>query len=293
MNWFKFFDSSLGQYMRKAACPLGGVESSNPCCWRGERLHHHGGDVCCVFVLLWMDSWHLKLNVCKKWYKNNLKMRLTALLSAEPYPMVQKMGQHPSTCSPPPLLPPLKHLPDYSANYRVDCGVESSNGGHLRARPCPLLYFLMGYASAPQTKEQAAASVNLPPGACNGLTVSHCALIWGHGGCCHGKRWQSCWRVGQWRLILVVVCFVFLCFMLCSSCLLATGVVENWYWQKQNCQLLCNHNIKSKTKPPQCNYMSFKEMVHGKMTAPHIDMNLIVWGQIKCMKMVLRKASFS
>ncbi len=82
MNLFKSFNSGLGQYMRKAAHPSGSVESSNPCRWRGKRLHHHGGDVCCVIVLLWMDSWHHKLNVCKKLYKNNPKMRLTALLSA-------------------------------------------------------------------------------------------------------------------------------------------------------------------------------------------------------------------
>jgi hypothetical protein len=48
-----------------------------------------------------------------------------------------------------------------------------------------------------------------------------------HGGCCHGKRWQIHWRVGQWQLMLVVVCFVFLCFVLCSSGPLATDVVEN------------------------------------------------------------------
>jgi hypothetical protein len=75
MNLFKSFNSSLGKYMCKAACPLGSMESSNPRRWRGKRLHHHGGDVCCVFVLLWMD---LELNVCKNWYKNNLKMRLAA-----------------------------------------------------------------------------------------------------------------------------------------------------------------------------------------------------------------------
>ncbi len=54
-----------------------GVDSSNPCRWRGERLHHHGDGVCWLFVLLWMDSWCHKLIVCKKLYKNNLKMRLT------------------------------------------------------------------------------------------------------------------------------------------------------------------------------------------------------------------------
>jgi hypothetical protein len=55
MNLFKSFDSGLGKYMRKAAHPLGGMESSNPHRWRGKRLHHHGGDVRCVFVLLWMN----------------------------------------------------------------------------------------------------------------------------------------------------------------------------------------------------------------------------------------------
>jgi hypothetical protein len=56
MNLFKSFDSGLGKYMRKAARPSGGMKSSNPCHWRGKQLHHHGGDVPCVFVLLWMDS---------------------------------------------------------------------------------------------------------------------------------------------------------------------------------------------------------------------------------------------
>ncbi len=77
MNLFTSFDSNLGQYMRKAARPLDGMESSNPRRWRGKQLHHHGGGVCWLFVLLWMDSWCHKLIVCKKWYKNNLKMRLT------------------------------------------------------------------------------------------------------------------------------------------------------------------------------------------------------------------------
>ncbi len=86
----------------------------------------------------------------------------------------------------------------------------------LKAKAMPITLFLMGYASAPQTKEQAAASANPPPGACNGLRVSHCALIWGHGGCCHGKRWQSRWRVGRWWLMLVAVCFVF--FVSCVLC---------------------------------------------------------------------------
>jgi hypothetical protein len=52
----KSFDSSLGKNMRKAACPLGGMVSSKPRCWMGERLHHHGGGVCWQIVLLWIDS---------------------------------------------------------------------------------------------------------------------------------------------------------------------------------------------------------------------------------------------
>ena len=55
MNLFKSFDGDLGQYMHKAACLLGGMESLNPRRWRGERLHHHGGGVCWLFVLFWMD----------------------------------------------------------------------------------------------------------------------------------------------------------------------------------------------------------------------------------------------
>jgi hypothetical protein len=59
--------------MRKAARHLGGVVSSNPCRWRGKRLHHHGGGVCWLFVLLWMDLWCHETIICKKWYKNNPK----------------------------------------------------------------------------------------------------------------------------------------------------------------------------------------------------------------------------
>ncbi len=77
LNWTKPFDSGLKKWMRKVARHSDGVDSLNPCCWRGKRLHHHDGGVCWLFVLLWMDSWHHKLIVCKKWYKNNRKMRLT------------------------------------------------------------------------------------------------------------------------------------------------------------------------------------------------------------------------
>ncbi len=80
----KPLDSGLGTNMSKAAHHSDIVDSLNPRCWRGKRLHHHGGGICWLFVLLWMDSWCHELIVCKNEYKNNLKMRLTASLFDPP-----------------------------------------------------------------------------------------------------------------------------------------------------------------------------------------------------------------
>jgi hypothetical protein len=55
LNLTKFFNSGLKKWMRKAARHSDGVDSLNPCRWRGEQLHHLGGGVCWLFVLLWMD----------------------------------------------------------------------------------------------------------------------------------------------------------------------------------------------------------------------------------------------
>ncbi len=73
LNLTKPFNSGLKKWMRQAACHWGGMVSSNPRCWRGERLHHHGGGVCWLFMLLWMDLWCHETIVCEKWYKNNPK----------------------------------------------------------------------------------------------------------------------------------------------------------------------------------------------------------------------------
>ncbi len=73
MNQTKTFNSSLGTNMHKAARPSGSMVSSNSCRWRGKWCHHHGGGVCWLFVLLWIDSWHHELIVCKKWFKSNPK----------------------------------------------------------------------------------------------------------------------------------------------------------------------------------------------------------------------------
>jgi hypothetical protein len=52
----KPFNSGLRKRMCKAARPSGCMVSSNPCRWRGKRRHHHGGGVCWLFVLLWIDT---------------------------------------------------------------------------------------------------------------------------------------------------------------------------------------------------------------------------------------------
>jgi len=42
LNLLNCFDGSIRTSTRKDAHPSGGVGSSNPCRWKGERLHHHG-----------------------------------------------------------------------------------------------------------------------------------------------------------------------------------------------------------------------------------------------------------
>jgi hypothetical protein len=44
-NLLNRFNGGIGTSMHKDANPSGGVGSSNPRRWRGERLHHHGGGV--------------------------------------------------------------------------------------------------------------------------------------------------------------------------------------------------------------------------------------------------------
>ncbi len=73
LNLTEPFNSGLKKWMCKAARHSGSMVSLNPRHWRGERLHHLGGGVCWLFVLLWMDSWRQETIVCKKWYKNDPK----------------------------------------------------------------------------------------------------------------------------------------------------------------------------------------------------------------------------
>ncbi len=73
LNLTKPFDSGLKKWMCKAARHSGGVVSLNLRRWRGKQLHHHGGGVCWLFVLLWMDLWRHETMVCKKMVNNNPK----------------------------------------------------------------------------------------------------------------------------------------------------------------------------------------------------------------------------
>ena len=74
-------DGDIEMNMRKAAHPSGGMGSSNPCRWRGERLHH-GDGVCLLFVQMCRLVWSSSLVVCRQVPQNNLKMRLKMLLFA-------------------------------------------------------------------------------------------------------------------------------------------------------------------------------------------------------------------
>jgi len=52
-NLLNRFNGGIITNMRKASHPSGGMGSSKPLRWRGERLHHHGDGIChvvCVFV---------------------------------------------------------------------------------------------------------------------------------------------------------------------------------------------------------------------------------------------------
>ena len=60
--------------MRKTAHPSGGMDSSNPRRWRGERLHHHGDGVCLLFVLVCAVSSGRRHSSYVDKYESNLKV---------------------------------------------------------------------------------------------------------------------------------------------------------------------------------------------------------------------------
>jgi hypothetical protein len=90
------------------------------------------------------------------------------------------------------------------------------NGGHLRPMHHIPQYFFMWFHFAPQTGKPAITLPNPTTGALCGTIRSRGAIGWWCQKPAHGERWQSWWRVGWRRLILVVVCCV-LCVVVVTS----------------------------------------------------------------------------
>ncbi len=111
-----------------------------------------------------------------------------------------------SLCS----LPPNRlcyYTPSYQIDrLQVDCCIASSNGSHLRPRPHFSLYFLMGLALAPQTKEPTVAPPNLMAPALHGPIGSGGAMSCWRRYHTHRERGQSRCSVGWQCSFLVVVC---------------------------------------------------------------------------------------
>jgi hypothetical protein len=80
-----------------------------------------------------------------------------------------------------PAVHPLHHPSYCCCQLLIDCCVLQPNGGHLRPRTRPPLYFLIHLCLASQPRESAAARANPLPGACNRLVGSGGTMIWGHG----------------------------------------------------------------------------------------------------------------
>jgi hypothetical protein len=77
-------------------------------------------------------------------------------------------------------------------------------------------YLFMWFHFAPQTGKPAIEPPNTTTGALRGTMGSRGAIGWWCQKPAHGERWQSQWKVGWRRLILVVVCCV-LCVVVVAS----------------------------------------------------------------------------
>jgi hypothetical protein len=97
MNLTKSFVGVLGRYICKAAHHLGSVDSSNPCHWRGKWLHHHGCDVCCVFVLCDADSSGCPYSYVKKYQDITLKYTYCLTIRLRCY-VLTHIGVHHTKC---------------------------------------------------------------------------------------------------------------------------------------------------------------------------------------------------
>ncbi len=103
--------------------------------------------------------------------------------------MPKTMGQCPTTRSWP-GDPPLIPLNYCWRQHWVDCCIASSNGGPLRPRPRLSLYFLMGLALTPHTREQAMAPPYPIACALHGPMGSRGVMSWGHR-CSTHREWAK------------------------------------------------------------------------------------------------------
>ena len=144
--------------------------------------------VCCLWLVAIKFQVHFLLSIC-------------VLLSLT----TQPLGWGPPACFIT-RTPPLAYPCYRTCWLLVGCCVLLLNNSHIRPRPHPSLYFLMWLNSFAWTKEPTGVRAILMPRTCYVPLGNQGTMIWGHRGPTCGERGQSCWRVGRWQFMLVVVC---------------------------------------------------------------------------------------
>ena len=122
------------------------------------------------------------------------------------------MGQLPPIRSNP-RAPPIQPSDYRDHRLPAGCCVFSLVLTHLQPRNIRLSILWCVLFGTPQTSKPTMAPPNPTTVALNGNT-----WVWGRGAMCCGRHWpthrgrgQNCWEVGQWQLMLVVVCYCVLC----------------------------------------------------------------------------------
>ena len=110
--------------------------------------------------------------------------------------------------------------PNAAADFGLIVVFSQPNGGHLRLRPRPPLYFLMGCVSAPKTREPTAAPPNQQARALHGTIGSGGAMSWWHHSSTHGGR-------GQKQLGGRAASAHFGCCVLCVVCVVVANCCSN------------------------------------------------------------------
>ena len=148
---------------------------------------------------------------------------------------------------------------------------------------------------------------------CRAAKPDHCHwhLIWDHRRTApwcgegrwstHGGRWQSCWRVGWWLLMLCVVCFVFC--VLCA-CIINYSIFFYFFANQlgkinldkvQMGKLCTTVNKKPPRKHPdiiRCASVEWFIQVAHNLTLIR-ELYCVLWGRKNGARNVLRKARFS